>query len=203
MVVDLRGEHFEVPQESAILWELKWDVLDHEKVIAFVDKLLTPLRSKSVGVIIDHCELGVERPWRELLAILPEEIPAFLHLEGDSLQDFPFRLLDYLHIIWESRYSHAMPVLNNELRFAPSRRLSKALLLPPKGESFEHVDAAMQERLIAEERLIYDWDGVDELMILPETLSPQGARMVQGFAATGGTIREFRGDASRPQPQGI
>ncbi|MCH9703602.1 MAG: hypothetical protein K0U13_02300 [Chlamydiae bacterium] len=200
--VDLESDTFEVPQEPAILWSLHWQTFSQNRILAFVEKLLEPLRAKSVGVIIDHTKMGQERPWRELLALLPEEVPAFLSLEGDQLEQFPFELLDYLHIIWESRYSSMLPVLDQKLSYAPSRKLAKALLLPPKGESFELVDQALQERLIAEERLIYDWDGVDELTILPQTLSPQGARMVQGFAATGGTVIEFRDGSSRPQPLG-
>jgi|GEM_PF-4499593 len=201
VIVDLRGDQFSIPQERAILWELHWDDFDRDKVLAFIEKLLIPLRSKSVGVIIDHCEMGQKRPWRELLALLPEEIPAFLHLEGGNLTLFPFELLDFVHIIWDSPYPYALPVLNSNLQFSPSKRLSKALVLPPKGQSFELVEEAIEERVIAEERLIYDWDGVDELTILPETLSPQGARMVQGFAATGGLIKEFRRGAKTLLPQ--
>ena len=201
--VDLDKETFSIPQERAILWSLKWKTFDPEKVMAFVEKLLMPLRARSVGVVIDRCPLGQKRPWRELLALLPEEIPAFLHLEGDSLEDFPFELLDYLHLIWESRYSSMLPVLDHNLQFASSRRLSKALLLPPRGQSWAVIEGHLQERLIAEDRLIYDWEGIDELFIFPETLTPQGARMVQGFLATGGAVIEIRDGVRTPLLQEI
>ncbi len=204
VIVDLTVDHFEVPDSPSILWELKWDVVDPDRFLAFVEKLLIPFRSRSVGVIIDHAPIASHRPWREALSFLPEEVAAFLHLcPSQNFRDFPYELLDYLHIIWENDFPYALPVLNEQLQFPPSKRLSKALLLPPKGGCWELVEEAIEERVIAEERLIYDWDGIDELTILPETLSPQGARMVQGFLATGGVVKECRGGANRPLPQEI
>ena len=190
-----------------VLWSLRWQKWNAKKVRAFVAEVLVPRRAGSVGVIIDHHVLSEERrPWRELLALLPEDMPAFLHLEGGELQDFPFDLLDYLHIIWESRYAAMLPVLDRHLRFSPSRRLSLALLLPGRGAPWTWVDKALEGlgrdvdklRLIAEERLIDDVEGIDELILVRDWLSPQGERMVCGFKAAGGLVREFQGGADRP-----
>jgi hypothetical protein len=43
-------------------------------------------------------------------------------------------------------------------------------------------------RLIPEVYLTSEWDGLDELIVCPEGLSPQGIRKLQGFCAAGGTI---------------
>ena len=192
IVVDFSKKSFEIPKAPMILWELVWEEISQELVLAFVEKLLLPLRSRSMGVVIDRTEKR-ERPWREVLSWLPEEIPAFLHLEGGSFQDLPYELLDCLHIIWENSYPYALPVLDEKLQFPPSKRLKKALLLPPGNEGWDRVEHAIEERVIAEDRLIYEWDGVDELTIFPDLLSPAGARMVQGFLATGGSVKEFQG----------
>ena len=204
VVVDFSNEQYAIPAAPVILWELLWGELDALRILAFVEKLLLPLKSRTLGVLIDRCEMGADRPWRELLALLPEEIPVFLELQGGKLELFPFELLDYLHIIWDEAPPYALPVLDRHLSFPPPKRLSKALLLPPKGASeWSLVDQAIEERVIAEERLIYDWDGIDELTIFPTALSQAGRRMVRGFAATGGSIREFRDAANRPQLQEI
>jgi hypothetical protein len=42
-------------------------------------------------------------------------------------------------------------------------------------------------RLIPESYLITEWDGLDYLLYLPQGLSPQGKRKLQGFCAAGGT----------------
>lgn len=42
-------------------------------------------------------------------------------------------------------------------------------------------------RILSEEKLTEEWDGVDHL-VLPSALSPQGIRKMRGFQATGGEI---------------
>ncbi|MCP5470224.1 MAG: hypothetical protein H7A36_06970 [Chlamydiales bacterium] len=197
-VVDFSQDVFEVPNAPAILWELKWEEADPEKFMAFCEKLLEPLRNKTVGVVLDHAPADSHRPWREVLSWLPEEIPVFLHLENITLKNFPFELIDMLHLIGEFKHPYALPLLNDQLHFPASKRLKKAVLLPHNREINE---GAIEERVIFEERLIYDWDGVEELTIFPEHLSPQGARMVKGFEAAGGIVKVFQGAEASPQPQ--
>ena len=47
-------------------------------------------------------------------------------------------------------------------------------------------------RVIGEEELIAEWDGLDDLMIFPEALSIEGKRMIEGFVAAGGNVIELR-----------
>lgn len=42
-------------------------------------------------------------------------------------------------------------------------------------------------KLIAESHLTAEWDGLDYLLYVPEGLTPQGKRKLQGFCAAGGT----------------
>lgn len=47
-------------------------------------------------------------------------------------------------------------------------------------------------RVIAEEKLTEQWDGLDELIALPEeALGAQARRKLKGFIAAGGTIKEI------------
>lgn len=46
-------------------------------------------------------------------------------------------------------------------------------------------------RIIYEEALTEEWDGLDRLIIIPEAISPQGRRKLQGFVAAGGEIIEY------------
>ncbi len=43
-------------------------------------------------------------------------------------------------------------------------------------------------RLISENHLTSEWDGLNELLYVPAGLSPQGKRKLQGFCAAGGTV---------------
>lgn len=52
----------------------------------------------------------------------------------------------------------------------------------------ELVKRGVQFRFIAEEALIMNLGGLDELIVAPKTLSSQGKRKLQGFCAAGGTV---------------
>ncbi len=43
-------------------------------------------------------------------------------------------------------------------------------------------------RIVPEEKLTEQWDGLDKLIVLSSALSPQGKRKLLGFAAAGGTV---------------
>ncbi|WP_068468128.1 hypothetical protein [Candidatus Protochlamydia phocaeensis] len=50
------------------------------------------------------------------------------------------------------------------------------------------LERAVPFRLIAEDHLITNWDGLDYLLYAPTGLSHQGKRKLQGFCAAGGTV---------------
>jgi hypothetical protein len=43
-------------------------------------------------------------------------------------------------------------------------------------------------RIVCEEKLTEQWDGLDTLIVFPEAVTPQGKRKLQGFTAAGGII---------------
>ena len=48
-------------------------------------------------------------------------------------------------------------------------------------------------RVVAENLLTTEWDGLDYLIVAPQSLSPQGLRKLRGFCAAGGTIASLGG----------
>lgn len=48
-------------------------------------------------------------------------------------------------------------------------------------------------RLLSESTITAEWDGLDEILIYPEALSPQGSRMLKGFLAAGGKVISIHG----------
>jgi hypothetical protein len=69
-------------------------------------------------------------------------------------------------------------------------------LLMVRPSQFQGIEQAIKDlmersipfRIIAEEHLITDWDGLDYLIYAPTGLSGQGKRKLQGFCAAGGTV---------------
>jgi hypothetical protein len=49
---------------------------------------------------------------------------------------------------------------------------------------------AIAFRLICEEKLTEEWNGLDRLIVIPESISAQGKRKLQGFIAAGGEVVE-------------
>ena len=84
---------------------------------------------------------------------------------------------------------------------------SLGILLPNlklKSESsYQEIEKILNElsdyRVIAEERLIIEWQGLEELIISPKTILKEGFRMIQGFLAAHGTLITLEVDEKFPQ----
>lgn len=56
-------------------------------------------------------------------------------------------------------------------------------------QSFDHlIKKKIPYRIISESHLTSEWEGLDYLVVVPETVTPQGQRKLQGFSAAGGEI---------------
>lgn len=53
-------------------------------------------------------------------------------------------------------------------------------------------------RIISEETLNEEWLELEELLIFPTLLTPQGKRMLKGFEAAGGTLKEIGAEGFEP-----
>lgn len=159
-------------------------------------------------VILDFVE--------QLSYFLPEELPLFLLLDARKIQDpleqillldpgkrgrvgFAVRgaLVSSRDFIWEESgalIDAAGYIGRGEARFnEPSRR---ALLLPNNVQDLSALKALYERleqekisyRLVSEETLTGDWDGLDELFVLKGDLSPLAKRKLAAFEAAGGVV---------------
>ncbi len=202
--------------DQKILWELQTDLWkspfqDEGEIRAFeraidhfVDTLYRKFEQQTFGVLIYKGRFDFPRDLvKSVCARLPDEIFPFLALDGSDLsfEDFFHQLkreeLTHFGLILKGGdHPYALPAIgwdqpsplgfySNEVQeVLPQLRIPLALCQPIEG-SFSLPDEPC--RVIPEQLLIYEWDGVDEL--ITSTLSEEGRRKVNGFLATGGLER--------------
>lgn len=126
-------------------------------------------------------------------AELPEDLPAFalFDCKGDPLL-FSKEIFPHIHLGFRSG---PIGVIEWGETLIPKRydqRVGVALPLTEKGLQFDEVDACLKSgsyRFINEPYLTEEWDDLDEIIIFKDLISPWGRRMLQGFEATGGKIK--------------
>lgn len=117
---------------------------------------------------------------------LPDELPLALEFTGE----WTGSEAEKLHLLSLERFEHFL--IPREGRENPV-----ALCFPSdlscSQEVLEKVEALLQKlprphRTIPEPFLAQEWEGVDQLYVFPETLTPPGKRMLQGFTSAGGKV---------------
>lgn len=158
---------------------------------------------------------------RLISAALPDNLFIFLLFDTTNFPDpssyfhatnqkafQPFRLI--LKGEYAMRYPFALPALGWDHGASPlgffseknypkvdEQRITAAICLSEKVDSSE-LSRVIEEwettpfRVIPEEMLTEEWEGIDDLMIFPDAISPQGQRKLLGFSAAGGRIIEAR-----------
>jgi hypothetical protein len=141
-----------------------------------------------------------------------------IHSPSKIAQFFSKERFEYLHlalkgaqcpfsgICWEYGQTTAHGIISKE--FLPAKPLpapSLGIYLPKglcmDGQLSQELDMFISQlnathssfRLIAEEKLTEQWDGIDQLIIPSHQISVQGMRKLHGFAATGGSITSIQG----------
>ncbi len=144
------------------------------------------------NVLLDYLDLLTKK--------IDDEIPRLLILDASSIADPLLGLRLLLHKrcgYWET--------IVLSCKWAPSREASVALCFP----SFDKIPftctASLRPALdflitknipfkaLAEELVIYEWDGVDFLIVSNEFMTPEYFRKLQGFVAAGGCIVSIGG----------
>jgi len=139
---------------------------------------------------------------------LPDSITPHLLLDASSIQD-PFdcaRLLDPERTERFQRAIRGSKVMTRDLvwgeELAPPASANTGVFLPQSvnyqecsASRYRKVLQVLNEkgvsyRLIAEDHLIRDWDGLDVLIIDPGSVSRFGMRKIMGFQAAGGAVVE-------------
>ncbi|HAB98707.1 MAG TPA: hypothetical protein DCE71_02660 [Parachlamydiales bacterium] len=142
---------------------------------------------------------------------LPDELPLVLCFDASPLPS----LTRALNLLSRERFEHFLIAIQAPRWPMPSLRYNQDGLsfLPlsaltglcfPKNECMTEetffeidkiIDALYESnhpfRVVFEEFLAEQWDGLDEIQVLPHSLSAQGRRKLLGFEAAGGTVREL------------
>lgn len=153
--------------------------------ISAVDKNLVAFFSRDTGV-----------EYLRLLAnVLPDALNLYVTLEVSD-QDDRLRQAFLSH---RECYGRIVPqLMRSTLLTAPEATL--AILLPSykinrfddANELRDALDYLSHQnipyRLIPEELLISEWEGLDSIFVAPKSLSPTGKRKLQGFCAAGGCV---------------
>lgn len=154
-----------------------------------------------------------------LVAFLPEELPIFVFLDVSTLSSLSLiaKLLcssrfKYIHLgvkgtplpigvaTWEKGSASYSWLGNTQPKFRKVPSLG--ILLPCDAEctqeAFLALDALLAKlhaqkqeyRLLSEELLAEEWNGIDEIRVIPSALSRKAQRLLAGFEATGGVISQ-------------
>lgn len=125
---------------------------------------------------------------------LPDEMPIYLYLDATNLGT----LAERHQLLSRARFEHFI-VVPQGLPHTSTEASPRALCLPEERMCSERILARLNKkmeeiekpfRVISEAFLTEDWEGVDILYVLKDTLTVQGERKLKGFEATGGIIEE-------------
>lgn len=123
----------------------------------------------------------------QLAAPIPDVVETYVQIEGLEM----LRPSERYELLSEEHFSYIAlsPIVENEA--------SIGIVLPTMGrvdyDGLDHMIRALDERqlcyrVIPEKLLMEKWCGIDELIVLSDTLSAEGIRMLQGFNAAMGTV---------------
>jgi len=133
-----------------------------------------------------------------LAALLPEDAIPYLHIDvaDDHLAErvllFCARRFAHFQFFFSN---HLLPIIPSDGPIGvslPADHLFKSEKYIPLLKAL--ADKGLSFHCIPEEMLNDFWDGIDHLIIDPETMSETGERMLCGFEAAGGEIVTMGGD---------
>lgn len=144
----------------------------------------------------------------KMLALrLPDPLPLFILLDCRDLKN-PFLLSQLTSRAWYDPFLLALkgsPLMHQEFVWEEGHICKEeqtpqtALLLPSTEGHYPGLEGTMKEllqglipfRVIPELHLAMEWDGLDQLFYSEESLTAQGKRLIQGFIAAGGAIKNI------------
>jgi hypothetical protein len=176
--------------------------------------------SFGVALYRGELQEGIVDDLKSLAAWLAEEVSCFLFVDTTkvtNLEDY-FKIANqeafgHLYPIlkgpFSEHYPWAVPSLSwghgsSALGFSsdtlktslPQQRIQQALCLPKQG-NWDHIQQAIDHfgalpfRVIPENLLAQEWEGIDTLIIFPQTLTEKTSRKIEGFQAAGGEVIAF------------
>lgn len=134
----------------------------------------------------------------EYIQLLANRMPDGLEVSV-RLHTSDYSLAHEAQLFHGERYER-LTILKENTRIQESPQANIALCLPPlemcRQSHYQGIEEALQVlmnrkipyRLIPENHLIMEWDGLDHLLVSPNGISINGKRKLQGFQAAGGNI---------------
>lgn len=129
---------------------------------------------------------------------LPDELPISLLLDAKNTGT----LAQTLHLLSPERFEHF--TLETGRQYASKLGVCFPTDEHCSGAILQQIDALLPKlasfRPVYESLMTEQWDGLDEIYVFPNTLTPQGKRKLAGFCAAGGTviIDEFGAEGFEP-----
>lgn len=135
-----------------------------------------------------------------LVSFLPDTMRSFAFFDIDSVLSPAF----CAQLFSSHRFEHLQIVLSRDglVLEEQTKNLPLAVCLPSDAycnrKILARLDAILYDlkakgipfRIISEEKLTEEWEGLDRLIVISEAISPLCKRKLQGFAAAGGEIIE-------------
>lgn len=142
------------------------------------------------------CAEGFVSYFRMLSHQLPDELPLILSLEVEDVGS----LAEELHLLSPERFEHF------QIEGGPSFNSSIGVYFPSDSECgqgiLKRLDDLMTHlvsfRPVYEPLLTEQWDGLDEIYVLEESLTERGKRKLRGFQAAGGRIYRIGAEGFEP-----
>jgi hypothetical protein len=147
-----------------------------------------------------------------LISFLPDTVLPFALIDATQMsstarvsQIFSTARFEHLHLAikgatvpfsgmgWEEGWMGCIPRTSNNLGvLLPTDACFSASIRKSLDEIIHDLKGKNEPfRIVPEEKLTEQWDGLDKLIVISEGLSPQGKRKLLGFAAAGGEITTF------------
>lgn len=167
-----------------------------------------PGQSQNSFFIREFCTHAVFHYLNRLLLGMPDSIPCYLLLDLSVLPGDPLTEARLLHPDRCERF--CLGLRGNKLPWEAWEWQQDSRLLPPSPSQaqvglclpsialiawpgiqeklIELLAHGVPFRLMNEEQLLHKWDGLDSLIVLFETVSPEGKRKLKGFEAAGGSV---------------
>jgi len=168
---------------------------------------------------------GIADYLKSLAALLADEVACFIFLDTTEVFDLEtyFQLIDkeifnHINLIlkgpFSERYPWAVPAFGWDHGFSAlgfcsrvilthlsQKRLKYALCLPKQAhwDQVREVITILGQtpfRVIPENLLTHEWEGIETLIIFPQQMTHQSWRKIHGFTAAGGEIIRFPDDVA-------
>jgi len=168
-----------------------WDDAQHANFLGWCKEHACPENERSKAL---YCRDAATDYLRLLAARLPDAIPTYVTLNADRVDDLEVTA-QLLNV--ECYEPIKLKIFNSPFGNADS---TIALCIPPSTSTLSKAPPNLKEalqtliaknlrpRLIPEENLISEWDGLDTLLVCSDYVTASGRRKLLGFCAAGGQI---------------